>query len=217
MSVLTDRDRKLVDFIGRFGVATVGQVKEYFNLGRTVSYRRIRALKTLEYVNEKKILLGAPNILKISGVASKVFELPIGRIKLHELYHNLCCNEIITYLAKTKYWDYSFLTARELQKYKYKFHDYNREHIPDGVFYKEDLKANLIAIELELHTKTQKRYNSIIDFYCRHNEYSSVIYICNSGTYRKLKELFKKIDYISVVKLTDLDIDLSTYEKFLIK
>ena len=42
--MVTDRDRSIVEWIGRLGAASAADVMARFGMGRTATYRRLRAL-----------------------------------------------------------------------------------------------------------------------------------------------------------------------------
>ena len=58
--MLTDRDRAVVEWIGRLGAAGAADVMARFGMGRTAAYRRLAALVDAGLLASERLLYGQP-------------------------------------------------------------------------------------------------------------------------------------------------------------
>jgi hypothetical protein len=54
-----ERDREIVEWVGRHGLATLEQLRVRFGLGRTVAYRRVAACIDAGLLEREAVLCGA--------------------------------------------------------------------------------------------------------------------------------------------------------------
>src|SRR3954453_18139272 len=69
--VLTARDREIAGWVARMGAADAEHVMARFGMGRTATYRRMRALADAGLVERVRLVNGAPSLFLASSEARR--------------------------------------------------------------------------------------------------------------------------------------------------
>jgi hypothetical protein len=99
---LTPRDKEIVRWIGRLRMAGAAQVAGRFDLGRAVTYARLRGLVRLGLLEHARIFHGAPGVYLATrvGLASVDLDLPPARVDLRTYGHDLELTSLVLELER---------------------------------------------------------------------------------------------------------------------
>lgn len=175
---LTKRDLDILRWVNSHRMATVEQVAKKFSMGIPATYRRLRKLAFDGYLKFERIFVDKPGVYLVTakGVQVSNDELPPTRIRLGSYEHDINLVDLaITLEQKTGgLWRTDRLIRRDkgLQGVGVSGHS------PDGVLTLPNGKV--IALELELSQKSQRRVEKILKNYARKSEYTEIWYYCGS-------------------------------------
>jgi hypothetical protein len=99
--VLTERDRAIVEWIGRLGAASAFDVMAHFTMGRTAAYRRLAALVAQGLLAPRRLLYGRPTLYVASrdGLAwTGLHHLHACRISVSQARHWALCARLAVVL-----------------------------------------------------------------------------------------------------------------------
>ena len=173
------RDKKILMNTGIFGICTAYQLSRIIDISYAMIRRRLRKLKELKLIEEKKFYLGTENLIRITGRAEEIVELNQARFKPVNFYHDLLINEILIYFNIK---GYSFRTQRQISKEVYSFNQGQKKHLPDAILINPNSGEKNIALELELTLKSSKRYKQILSQYMKDDDYNFAVYILTGRT-----------------------------------
>lgn len=193
---LTERDRKLLLFLGAYGCVTAGRIKAKFwnnNPNSRAHYRRLGQLKKLGLVENVGSDPSATIGYRLSKRGKKVAELfsKSGEITLirrnysTQFEHDQLLIDVQEILEKSplvKDYRTEDQVKRELFKGKKSTVDWqNVPKIPDATFVLEVPGQKMrVAIELELSAKMKRRYGKIFRNHLLSRDWNLVFYIVKS-------------------------------------
>lgn len=191
--MITERDKKILRLINRFGFLGVAEIKrawEIINketLGEKKLYLRLKKIKDLNLVNHKRIVYGSPGVYYLTRKGAEVAESElsaVSEINLISYVHRIEVNKILISLLE-RYPNSIVVTERELFKRVFlesgkSLGEASKAKIPDGLLIHEDGTKDAIEVELTKKTNSRlyqqiKRYKEELNF----NKYSRVLYFCS--------------------------------------
>jgi hypothetical protein len=174
---ITDRDRAILNWIGRHGVVTADQVRRYFfargNLtGQRAAQRRLQILESLGLIRRDLTpFWRAPKVIRVTTAGARVGEVGVAPARLveGELRHAVALVDLVEEVAGANP-GATLQTERELRQERYENRLNNRRidargRCPDGLIYLKSGKK--VAIELDLTPKRTKDYERILRAYRR--------------------------------------------------
>jgi hypothetical protein len=183
---VTERDRAIVEWLGRVRFATAAQLQVRFGLHRAKCYSRLKGLGDAGLVESRKLLHGQARVylatragLRFAGLGS----LPAATVSLQSFTHELAVTQ---QLAVVEAAGFATLTEREMRAAeKSGAEGYwvamgertsqgrMRIHRPDFAIHR---RRGLWAVEVELTAKTPERTEGILRAYRRSGRYAGVVY-----------------------------------------
>lgn len=187
--MITDRDTKIMEWIGRNGTVTGYQVSEKFGVEIKKVHKRLGVMKNEKLVDHQKILFGQPGVywLTADGVAISNSKLkPIKRLSMATLNHDV--QLVSLSIAVEQKIGGQWQTAREIvaEQTDQSQNAVQRLNVikmryPDGILRLPD--GGKIAVELELTQKSAMRVRKIVSEYARtllNGQYAGVWYVCRN-------------------------------------
>jgi hypothetical protein len=204
---VTERDKKGLLLIGRFGFLSPDQVTRYVYGGsKWVARRRLRLLQRDDLI-AKKPTFKRQSVITITSKGARLAGIPaikpakIGTSALATLGHSLALVDIAQHLVSQSV-TIEFETERELLK-KFKGQAALRQRvgrIPDLSFV--DSTAQRWAVEYDLTAKRTTEYRRLLLGYASNPEFDRVLWLVYSETVkRRLHQLVKSLhlDDVAVV------------------
>jgi hypothetical protein len=187
-----NRDRELVDFVGRHGVVTIDHVMAALGVGRTAAYRRTSACIEARLLERFELLRLEPSLLRATRIGLRYagLGLPPAVVSPGSLDHRLRSASTAQLLAQ-EFSPTSILTERDLilteriegkPIFSARLPGSPRLHRPDLAVRGDD---RAIAIEVELTPKAPRRLAAIIRAWRRASWVSEVRYYCEPGPTRR--------------------------------
>lgn len=203
--MLTERDKKIIILINRFGYLTAAQVARAMGMSLRVAYRRLQRMVKERYLIHKRILAGAPGIYYVGSRGLAEVDTELGRftVRLQTLPHNLAVADVaITLIAQ--YPGAEWTTERELRREAgQRFGLGQNVHFPDGILILPNGKR--VAVEVEISTKEKRRVEKILRVYLRRSDYSEVWYFCRTKRQtERVKDVSRGYDFVRVFQLEDI-------------
>lgn len=193
---LTERDRKLLLFLGAYGCVTAGRIKAKFwngNSNSTAHYRRLRWLKRLGLVevvgSDPTRTIGyrlSKRGKKVAGLFGKFGEVTLIRRNYSTQFEHdqllIDVQEILEKSPLVKDYRTEDQVKRELFKGKKSAVDWrNAPKIPDATFVLEVPGQKMrVAVELELSVKMKRRYGKIFRNHLLSRDWNLVFYIAKN-------------------------------------
>ena len=202
-----NRDREIVNFIGRHGVVTMQHVIEALGLGRATAYRRTsacikaRLLERFEFLLEPSLLRATRRGLRYASLSLSPVVVSPGSIN-----HRLRCASTAQLLAD-EFDPSEVLSERELiQTERIEGKPIvsarlsrSRPHRPDLAVLTD---TQTIAVEVELSPKNPRRLEAIIQAWKGATWLSEVRYYCEPGpTRRGLERAIEKTQTSDRIRL----------------
>lgn len=157
--VVTDRDKKILDWVNRQGFAQVDQVARAFGISKVVAYRRLGALKQWKYIKNERIL-GGVGVWYLTPAGARFLETdlrPVKKIPLGTFEHDLKLIDLQLEVLE-KYEGAEWLTSREIKAAIMQRTEGNLKRSqarePDGLLI---YQGHRVAIELEISLKNKER------------------------------------------------------------
>lgn len=176
---ITNRDLKIVGWVGRQRFASAEQVQSRFGMDRSRTYRRLRATASAGLIEHRQILHGAGVYLATErGLGAVDLELPQAKIDLRTYSHDLALAGLC---ASYELAGSAVVTEREIRaadafaaepRFAVSLGD-RRLHFPDLIL-SEDRGA--VAVELEQTAKRAIRLDRILSAYLRARHLAGVRY-----------------------------------------
>jgi hypothetical protein len=213
-----DRDRELVQLVGRHGVMTVEQAMRATGVGRTATYRRAAALIEAGLLERVDLLRSEPSLLHATrdGLRYAKLAMPVAAISPGTVDHRLRCVTVALDLGEV-YGHGRVLTERDIV---------SREVLEDHViakatigggnghggqrFHRADLavlsEQGVIAVEVELTPKAPRRLEELLRGWRRSlgREVSEVRYLCEPGqTQRLVERIVKKVRVDGLIQIEE--------------
>lgn len=191
-----DRDQDLVCYVGRHGVVTIPHVMRAMGVGRSVAYRRVAVCVEAGLLERLEILRSEPTLLRATreGLEYGGLGLSLAEVSPGAVTHWLRCVSTANALSK-HFGTERVLTEREL------VHAERVEGralasaevgtLPSGAprLHRPDLavltNSGVVAIEVELTTKSPVRLTNIMRAWCAASCVSKVQYVSPPGQTRR--------------------------------
>lgn len=208
--VVTDRDRAILQWVGRHGIVTRDHVANHFfaredgTAGIWAAYRRVRKLVQIGLLQEDHTFYRQPMVLRITTTATRFADLDVrpARLILAEVHHSLAVVDLLEDLLPKQPKSTVLVTERELRA------DRRRDlrldprktgtgRIPDAELQRG---AKRIAIELDLTPKRSAVYEDILTSYMQ-QRYAEVWWYVAPGVVSRLKRIVdanQADDFVSV-------------------
>jgi DNA-binding Lrp family transcriptional regulator len=176
--VLQERDKKVIQWLSRVGLASADQVSRMFGFSEPPILRRLQKLREAGIVGGKKIDSDYPVIFwsKIS-----YFDLPIKQPNPGAFEHDYKLTNLHIWLAQ-QYPGSSITTDRELRRDQDAGHIIpkkgKRPHRPDSIL---ELRSERIAIEMENSVKDKNRLQAILRQYYSDRNIDQVWYFATTA------------------------------------
>jgi len=210
-----DRDRDLVCYVGRHGVATIPDVMKAMGVGRTVAYDRTAVCVEAGLLERLEILRSEPTLLRATreGLRYVGLGLPRAEVSPGAVTHWLRCVSTAHVLCGHFGAD-RVLTERELAQVELIEGEPVASAIvgalPNGEprLHRPDLAvlmdSGVLAIEVELSTKAPARLAKIVRSWRDAKCVSEVHYVCPAGpTRRAVKKAISKTEAGAKVQVLD--------------
>jgi len=205
VQVLTERDKKIIVLINRFGYLTATQVARAMRMSQRVAYRRLQKLTERRYLTHRRILAGQPGIYTVTATGREEINAELGRftVRLQTLPHNLVVADVALVLLE-RYPGLVWVTERELRREAGQRFGFGQNiHVPDGVLILPNGKR--IAVEVEVTAKEKRRVEKIMRGYLRNADYAEVWYFCRTPRQvERVKEVAKGYDFVKAFALKDV-------------
>jgi hypothetical protein len=202
--VLTERDRRIIALIHRFGFLTAQHVAGALKMSRRMAYRRLQVMVRARYLRHRRFLVGKPGVYWATSAGRDAVEtdLPKFTIRLSTMPHHLLVADVALALsAKT---GGTWITERELRSQAgQKFGVGYQGHVPDGALVLPDGKR--IAVEVENAIKPRARLDRIFRAYLRTSGYDEVWFVCRTArAAERVREAARKYDFAKIYLLEDV-------------
>jgi hypothetical protein len=190
MSVVTERDRRMLFQLAEAGVLSTQQIHRLFFSGvrKTTFLRRMRALEASNYIRRVEGLSQGRLawVLTLDGARCIGSALPLKSVNRNSIEHDVILSEIRLALEQnqicTEWVAEHTLKARQTKK-----RGFTEPVVPDGIFSTNyNNRSVSVAIELELHRKAKHRYSKILRRYAQMNSLFAVWYVVPSHSLGKL-------------------------------
>jgi hypothetical protein len=186
-----NRDRELVDFIGRQGVVTIEHVMAALGFGRATAYRRTaaciegRLLERFQFpLLEPALLRATRRGLRYAGLGLSPVTVSAGSVD-----HRLRCASTAQLLAEEFDPDQIFTERELIQVERIEGGPIVTARLPGSRPHRPDLAVltddRTIAIELELSPKAPRRLEEIIGAWKQATWVTEVRYYCEPGPTRR--------------------------------
>ncbi len=188
--MLTARDREIVKWIGRQGVARAEHVMTRFSIGRTATYRRLHELVDYGLVRRHRLLYNDGGLLTATAEGlgwAELYRLNPARISLALVPHMIASAALAaelepqlvheTLLSDREHRAAENAAGRPLASAILTPNRPDRAHLhrPDFALVGAD-GERAVAIEVELTLKTRSRLERILRGYVRNRNVASVRY-----------------------------------------
>jgi hypothetical protein len=180
---LTERDRKLIQTINDYGLLSTGQIRCIFFPGvdHSVVMRRLRRLKSKKYLHAST---GLPKGELVWTLALKARQLIHSDLEVtvnkNQIEHDILISEIRLRLERAHVchsWVSGF-RLKQLASKKEQIDGRKPSQVPDGLFSVQmPYGIQIVALELELVSKTKRRYKDILENHARNSKVHWVWYV----------------------------------------
>lgn len=217
-AVARDRDRELVELVGRHGVMTVEQAMRATGTGRTATYRRAAALIGAGLLERLDLLRSQPSLLHATreGLRYAGLWMPVAKVSPGAVDHWLRCTTVALDLGE-RYGHSRVLTEREIvAKELLEERSLARATLSDAGdgrrFHRADIAVlvedGVIAVEVELTPKAPRRLEELVRAWRRAvgaGEVAEVRYLCEPGqTHRLVERVAKKVQAERFIQIEEV-------------
>jgi hypothetical protein len=217
--VLTDRDRCIVDWVGRLGAASATDVMARFRMGRTATYRRLGVLVAGELLAASRLLYGQPALYVATrdGLAwAGLHGLDVCRVSVALARHWALCARLAVVLERTEpdseVWGERELRAAELDAGS-PIASAQLGRLPDGRvrLHRPDLVLvsrsgrRPMAVEVELSVKGPRRLEAICRAWARCRVVESVRYYAAPLASHAVARAVDRVGGADVIEIYSLD------------
>lgn len=191
----SSKSYRVIEAVDRFGAIVTGQLGRYLsNTNQSTIFRSRKKAIELGYIHER--VYGKRKLIAITNRGADFIGKNLKGVNLtnDDMYHQLIGNEVLfSFLDEYQDRDVHFQTERELitemqltlpvseLKKPNKVKNLHKE-IPDFTL---TIDGKVVAIEVEISRKTNKRIEEKLKKYKRNDRYDSVFYICGNDYIRK--------------------------------
>ena len=216
--MVTDRDMKLVRWIGRHGAVQTAHLMARYGMGRTATYRRVHELVAYGLVRRHRVLYNDGGLLTATadGLRCAGLEpLKPARVSLAQLPHTIV-SATLAAMLEPRLVDTTLLSDREHRAAETAAgqpiasailgpprDDRSRLHRPDFALVGAD-GENVIAIEVELTLKTKARLERILRGYLRNQNVSRIWYYAPTNIGEAVRRAARAVGAEGVLELAPL-------------
>jgi hypothetical protein len=217
--VVTDRDRSVVGWVAVIGAVSAQDVMDRFGLGRTVGYRRLRALVEAGLLARSRLVHGQPTLYVATreGIAwAGMPHVDPARVGVPTTRHWALCARLAVILERERggveVWGEPRLRAAELQACT-AVASAHLGQLPDGrsrlgrpdlVLFPAD-PALPVAIEVELSVKASRRLEQICRAWARCRLVSELRYYTPPHVARAVSRAVSVAHAGDVIRVLSLD------------
>jgi hypothetical protein len=216
--VVTDRDRSVVAWVGTVGAVSAQDVMARFGVGRTVAYRRLRALVELGLLSRVRLVYGQPALYVATRDGLRwaaLSQLEPARVGVATTRHWALCARLAVVLERTDpgavVWGEPRLRAAELEAGA-AIASAQLGALPDGrarlrrpdlVLFPEG--ALPVAVEVELSVKGARRLQAICRAWARCRLVSQVRYYAPPRVARAVSRAVSVVHAYDAIRVLSLD------------
>ncbi len=199
---MTKRDLEILHFINQFGFCEMPHLNRRFNFKKPRNYQVVKRLLKEGLLQRQFLFYGKSGIYTLSEEGAKYTDFPpLRRLPLAIYDHEITLIDVHTILMKqhpTARW----VSERELKLKKFSKGFGQRGHVADGKLIFPDNKV--VAIELELTVKGQRRIEKILKHYSRDTDIHEIWYFCSSKVIPVITKLTTRMPFVKIFNLTEL-------------
>jgi hypothetical protein len=217
--MLTDRDRAIVEWLGRLGAAGAGDVMARFSMGRSQAYARLRALVDAALVEPRRLLCGLPALFVATReglVWARLARFEPCRVSASTATHWALCTRLAVALEHAEP-DYRVWSEREVRVAEldagHAIASARLGRLPDGrprlrradlVLMPRDEHRQPIAVEVELAVKGARRLEAICRAWARCRLVESVRYYASPAAARAVERAVERVHAHDVIEIYSL-------------
>ena len=218
--MLTERDRGILNWVGRLGAASAADVMARFGIGRSQAYVRLRALVRAGLLERRHLLRGQPTLYVATrdGLAwAQLARLEPCRVGVANATHWTLCARLAVVLERTEpaseVWSEREVRAAELDAGG-AVASAQLGRLPDGrprlrradlVLMSRDEVRLPVAVEVELAVKGARRLEDICRAWARCRLIESVRYYASPAAGRAVARAVERVHAAGVVEIHSLE------------
>jgi hypothetical protein len=216
--VVTDRDRSVVEWVAVVGAVSAQDVMQRFGVGRTVGYRRLRALVDHGLLSRARLVYGQPALYVATrdGLAwAGMPQVEPARVGVATTRHWAVCARLAVILERSdacEVWGEPHLRAAELAADR-PIASAQLGQLPDGRprLRRPDLvlfppeAALPVAVEVELSVKGARRLEAICRAWARCRIVSEVRYYAPAHVARAVSRAVSVVHAHDAIRILSLD------------
>ena len=218
--MVTDRDRAIVEWIGRLGAASAADVMARFGMGRTAAYRRLAALVDQGVLATARLLYGQPALYVATREGlqwARLARLEPCRVGVASARHFALCAQLAVVLESTEP-GYRLWSEREVRAAELDAGDSvasaelgrlsdgrPRLRRPDLVLMPRDDDRRPVAVEVELAAKWARRLEAICRAWARCRLVDHVRYYASPAAARAVARAVERVQAHDVIEIHSLD------------
>lgn len=218
--MVTERDRSIVEWIGRLGAASARDVMARFGCGRSQTYHRLSVLVRAGLLEPRHLLRGQPTLYVASreGLSwAQLGRLEPCRVSVANATHWAACAAVAVLLERVepgfRVWSERELRAAELDAGR-ALASAELGRSPDGrprlrradlVLVPRDDDRRAVAIEVELTVKGARRLEAICRAWARCRLIDSVRYYASPAAARAVARAVERVHAEGMVEIYSLD------------
>jgi hypothetical protein len=221
MATVTERDRSIVEWIGRLGAVSAADVMAHFGMGRTATYRRLAALVDQGLLATERLLYGEPAlyIATRDGLQwAQLARLEPCRVGVASARHLALCAQLAVVLERTEP-GYRVWSEREVRVAELDaggpVASAELGRLPDGrprlrradliLMPYEQNGRRPIAVEVELAVKWARRLEAICRAWARCRLVDHVRYYASPTAARAVARAVERVQAHDVIEIYSLD------------
>lgn len=174
------RDEDFLRGLSKFGVLSTAQIAAWYfeSVDKRTVLRRLRLLETHGLILNPSTLPNGMKAWSLSKVGASLVSapMPFRYSNRNSTHHDVTLSGLRKHLEDigiSKDWTSDMDMKRELGR-----NEISDGIVPDGLFLTQIFnKEDVVALELELHPKSHKRYRSIFHDYAYKNAISHIFYV----------------------------------------
>ena len=218
--MLTERDRAVVEWIGRLGAAGAADVMARFGMGRTATYRRLAALVDAGLLAAERLLYGQPALYLATREGlqwARLARLDPCRVGVASARHFALCARLAVVLERTepdcRVWSEREVRVAELDAVG-AVASAELGRLPDGrprlrradlVLMSCDEARRPVAVEGELAVKWARRLEAICRAWARCRLVDHVRYYASPAAARAVARAVERVQAHDVIEIYSLD------------
>jgi hypothetical protein len=217
----TDRDRAIVEWIGRLGAAGATEVMARFGMGRTATYRRLAALVDQGLLASERLLYGEPALYVATRdglLWAQLARLEPCRVGVGSARHFALCAQLAVVLERTEpgyhVWSEREVRVAELDAGS-PVASAELGRLPDGrprlrradllLMPRDPDGRRPVAVEVELAVKWARRLEAICRAWARCRVVDHVRYYASPAAARAVARAVERMQAHDVIEIYSLD------------